>query len=113
MSDPADKHHINKIERQLIQALCQETPDDALRETAKHLLSDYDWREPIHQAIFDSLKDIPSKSPVTIRDRLPARVTRKGFPEVNWKEFFAPSTLSIANAEDLMRQLRDARGDDM
>jgi hypothetical protein len=108
MTRAADKHHLVNIERQLLQALCQETTAGALRETAQRLLVDYRWRDPTHQAVFDSLKDIPSRSPIPIRDQVPARVTRRGFPDVNWDEFFAPSTLSTEYSEDLMRQLRDS-----
>ena len=110
MSRPADKHHTVHMERQLLQALCQETTEGVLRDAAARLLTDYEWREPIHQAIFDSVKNIRPKSPVSIHDELPARVTRKGFPDINWDEFFAPSSLSKQQAEEMIRQLRDSPG---
>ena len=107
MSNPDDDQSIIQTERRVLQALCQETPEVSLRESAQRLLADYRWREPIHQAIFDCLVNLPCDGPLAMRDQLPARVTRKGFPDVAWEEFFQPASLTKHGAEDLMRQLRD------
>jgi hypothetical protein len=108
LASPADEPSILRAERQVLQALCQDTPDRSLLPTARKLLLKYKWREPIHKVIFECLVSHPSGAPFALRDQLPARMTRKGFPEVDWEEFFRPLTLSREEAKNLMRQLHEA-----
>src|SRR5258708_21636755 len=93
-------------ERRVLQALCQ--GDSNLLKTSEHLLSGYGWREPIHQIIFICLAGFAAGGPLTLRERLAECATRKGFPDVNWEEFFPPHPIPSQQAEALMRQLRDS-----
>lgn len=96
---------IVELERRVLQVLCGGHADRSVRHTAKRLLTNYRWREPVHEVIFEALLSIPSDDPVFIRDQLPARMTRKGFPDVAWEEIFKPHALSKDQAEGLMMQL--------
>lgn len=107
MPNRSDDRPIIDAERYLLQALCQEASEGSIRETARRVLKDYRWREAIHKIVFDCLIDFPSDVPLAIRDQLPGRVTRKGFPDVPWEEFFQPISISRQEAEDLMQQLCD------
>ncbi len=99
---------IVQTEHLVLCALCQGTPEGSVQETARVILQSYHWREPLHQVIFNVLMSIPTESPAMIRNQLPARLTRKGFPDVAWEDFFRPHSLSREEVERLMRQLRDS-----
>jgi hypothetical protein len=94
-----------ETERRVLQALCQGTPQGSVRETAKRLLQSYRWRDAVHQVIFEVIVLIPSEDFQVLRDQLPIRVTRRGFPDVPWKEFFNPHTLSKDEVERLIDEL--------
>ncbi len=96
---------IINTERRVLQALCRGTRGGSVRDVGKLLLQNYRWREASHQAIFDALISIPSEDPLVIRDQLPSRITRRGFPDVAWEEIFKAHGLSKDEAERLMRQL--------
>lgn len=69
------------------------------------LLRHYTWQLPLHQVIFDVLAGIPSNDSTTICQLLPAKLVRRGFPEVEWEEFFAPLTLSRDEILALVRRM--------
>lgn len=85
--------------------MCQGTVEGSVLEAGKLILKDYRWHEPLHQVIFDVLVAIPTDVPELIRGQLPARLTRKGFPDVEWEDLFKPHSLSKKEAERLMEQL--------
>lgn len=91
----------------MLQVLCQGTAEGSAREAAKRDLRNYRWREPLYQVVFEALMAMPGDAPALIREQLPARLTRKGFPDVNWEQFFEPHTLSLDEAKTLMRELRE------
>jgi hypothetical protein len=98
-----------QVELRVLQALCQGTPGGSLRASAERILKTYRWREPLHQIIFETLMSVPTESPDVIRDQLPSRLTRRGFPDVAWENFFKPHSLKKNEAECLMRQLAEPR----
>lgn len=100
---------IIQTERRVLQALCGGTPQGSVREAAGLILKDYRWREPLHQAMFNILVSLQTDIPEVIRDHLPARLTRWGYPDVATDVFFQPHSLSKEEAEHLMCQLRDWR----
>lgn len=69
------------------------------------LLRNYRWRVQLHQVIFNALASIPSDGPALLRQLLPAKLTRLGFPDVEWEEFFAPVSLSRDETIALVRRL--------
>jgi len=100
--------HILEVERRVLGALCQGTPQGSVRATARNILRSYRWREPLHEVIFDVVLSIPTEAPEVIREQLPARLTRRGFPDVDIEDFFKPHGLSKEEAERLIRQLRES-----
>jgi hypothetical protein len=69
------------------------------------LLAGYGWREPVHQVIFTCLAGLRAMSPLTLRERLAECATRKGFPDVDWAEFFPASAISVGECVVIVRQL--------
>jgi hypothetical protein len=104
----SEQTHILEVERRVLGALCQGTPQGSVRATARDILRTYRWREPLHQIVFEVVLSIPTEAPEVIREQLLARLTRKGFPDVNIEDFFKPHGLSKEEAERLIRQLRDS-----
>jgi hypothetical protein len=103
-----DTPRIVEAERRVLQALCQGTPQGSVRATARSVLGAYRWREPLHRVILDVVLSIPADDTEVIRTQLPARLTRRGFPDVEFEEFFKPHGLSKEAAERLMRELRES-----
>lgn len=99
---------IIEAERRVLQALCQATPQGSVRATARAVLAGYPWREPVHQVIFDVLMALPTEIPDVVRSQLPARLTRRGFPDVDIDAFFQPHAMSKQEAERLLRDLSDS-----
>jgi hypothetical protein len=108
MTEKLRHEQILPTERRVLQALCQGTRQGSLRAAGKRLLGDYRWHEPLHQVLFELLSGFPSDDVGLLRDELPSRLTRRGFPDVAWEEFFEPHALSKKQAERLVRQLRDS-----
>ncbi len=96
---------ILETERLVLQAICQGTPEGSIRDTAQRLLADYRWREPSHRVIFEVLMSMPTGRPQLLRDQLATRITRRGFPDLDWEKMFAPHNLNRAEAERLMTEL--------
>ncbi len=98
-----------RVERQVLQAMCGGTIKGSVRELGTALLRSYCWREPVHHAIFSCLVELSAQNLEIVRCHLPERLTRKGFPDIEWNDFCAPHSLSHRKVERLMRQLRDLR----
>lgn len=74
-------------EREVLRALCAVELSSKERERALSSLAKYRFRDAHHQIFFDVLREIPSASPALLRERLPALLTRRGFPDFDM-EFF-------------------------
>jgi hypothetical protein len=109
MNPPPEEFSRAEAELQILRALCQETPPGSLRDMAGRMLGNYHWQEPVHQAVFRCLLQFPAGTPDFLRIELPACLTRKGFPDVDWGTLFAPHSLTTKQAARLMRQLRKSQ----
>jgi hypothetical protein len=104
MADP-ELTDVAEKERRVLRALCQGTLEGSVRASARALLAGYQWREPLHQVIFEAVLSIPGDSPELIRSELPGRMTRHGFPDFDLDDLFHPQDLSKDEVEGLMREL--------
>lgn len=109
MADPELADTAEK-ERRVLRALCQGTFEGNVRASARALLAGYRWREPLHQVIYEAILAIPGDTPGVIQSELPARLTRRGFPDFQLDDLFRSQNLSKDEVEGLMRELasRDA-----
>jgi hypothetical protein len=105
--DPSDA--IPALERRILQALCvgADPPDDW--EMLAGRLAEYRWLDSDHKVVFEALRAIKSRDPKTRRDELPAQATRMGFPDVDWKTYFAPDEGPGSDLEDLIRRLKEPK----
>jgi hypothetical protein len=77
-------------ERQVLQSLCQGGPES--RANLNKLRS-YRWSGPVHQVIFDLLAELQGADRELIGELLPARLTRRGFPDFD-PGWFQPQPLN-------------------
>ena len=81
------------LELIVLRALCQGKLGGAALESVRLMLGSYRWREPLHQALFEIILSIPRHRPEALRDLLPARLTRRGFPDFDFQDFFRLTAL--------------------
>jgi hypothetical protein len=93
------------LETLALRLLCAGTTEGAVREGLIPLLRGYTWQSALQRAIFNAIAAIPSDNPEILRQLLPAKLTRMGFPDVEWEELFAPLSMSGEEAVVLVRQL--------
>lgn len=97
------------LERRVLAILCQSGGQGAVRGQARQLLANYRWSDAAHQVLFEIVMTFPTSSCQALRDQLPARLTRRGFPDFDFQGLFNVSILSPSNAEEWMRELAQAR----
>src|ERR1700722_19481532 len=86
-------------ELRVLALLCQSGSDTRLRDRARELLTNLRWSEDAHQAVFALVMSFPAASWAALQDQVPARLTRRGFPDFNFEALFKPSGLSSSEAE--------------
>lgn len=93
------------LEQFTLRLLCTGTPQGPVKNVLVPLLHDYRWQRQLHQIIFNAIVAIPSDDPATLRQLLPAKLTRMGFPDIEWEEIFTPASLSSEHAVDAVRRM--------
>jgi hypothetical protein len=110
MPPPRETGPRAQAELLVLRAICQESPPGPVREAASRLLKSYRWQEPVHQVIFTCLLQLPAGNPELLRTELPACLTRKGFPDVDWEVFFEPLSHPLQDVEKVMLRLTSIHG---
>jgi len=93
------------LEHLVLRALCRGTPQGSLRQAARRILAGYRWHDPLYESVFKIIMSLPSDDPQVVRDELPARLTRSGFPDFDLDDFFRPVELSHEQVLNLMNQM--------
>jgi hypothetical protein len=93
------------LEKLVLRLFCTGTLQGAARDALVPPLRGYAWRSSLHQAIFDAVLATPSSDPELLRQLLPAKLTRMGFPDVEWDELFSPPALARDEAVARVRQM--------
>ncbi len=91
----------------ILRALCQGAPDRRVWQDGMEILARYPFRDPLHQVVFDTLREMNTDEPRIIEGLLGARLTRKGFPDVDIAGFFVPHNL---RAPILLAMMRSVTG---
>jgi SOS response regulatory protein OraA/RecX len=95
------------LERRLLVALYQPGHHAQFRERVRETMADYQWKDAAHQALFEIVMGLSSTSSEAFRDQVPARLTRRGFPDFDFEALFNHPTISSIEAEQLMRELAE------
>ena len=103
-----DEQNLVAVERAVLRCLCQGTPQGSVMPAGRRLLKHYPWSLLTHRIIFEGLVSLKTDDPETLRQQLPAKLTRRGFPDVDWGLFDRSHKLTKEEAEKLMKKLRDS-----
>ena len=99
----------NEVERLLLHFLCNGSrAAPLLREEILTRLRCYAFRRVEHQVLFDCLQAMPIDRTELVRELLPARLVRAGFPDFDLAPFLEPSNRSRQEAENLLEALTAA-----
>jgi hypothetical protein len=107
--DVSDRGRMIEIERRVLRILCQSVGEALVRERARELLANYRWSDGAHQAVFEITMCFPSTSCQALREQLPARLTRRGFPDFDLDALFTIPAPSGCEAEAWIRKLAQAQ----
>ena len=103
-----DEKNLAAVERAVLQCLCQGTPQGSVKPAGRRFLEQYSWSILTHRIIFEGLMSLMTDDPETLRQQLPAQLTRRGFPDVDLELFDSPHKLTKDEAEKLMKKLGDS-----
>lgn len=105
MSSPSTPENRREMEKLAVRILCAHAPESSIKKESEFLLRGYKWHDPICQAVYDAVLALPGASPEKLRELLPPKLTRLGFPDVDWEEFFTPHVLSRDDALALLHRM--------
>ena len=94
-----------ELELIVLRAFCQGIINGPAREWGQRMLKSYAWREPIHEAVFEIIVSVPERKWKLLADLVPARLTRRGFPDFNFQELFEVSAPPLDRVEAAIQQL--------
>ncbi len=97
---------IAALERQILRALCAGVSNAADWDQLASELRVHHWQDPDHKVVYQALRAIKSRDPKTLREELPAQVTRMGFPDMDWSLYFDAIELPTPEIEGLIRRLQ-------
>ena len=95
------------IERRLLQFLCIAGSDAQLCEEVRTRLRGHAFRRVEHQVLFDCLQALPFDRPELVRELLPGRLVRAGFPDFDLAPFFNVGEVSEEEARKMCRELTE------
>jgi hypothetical protein len=118
MSPYANSQRVIELERKLFRALFSEPPahsssvrDENARAAIVARLLAHRWQDPEHRVVFEALRSLPGRHAAELREQLPAQVTRMGFPDVDWDEYFIEG-VHDSSLETLTEELLAASSED-
>jgi hypothetical protein len=82
--------------------MCQSRSTEPLRSELERLLHFHSWQSEDHRAVFEALAGWRAE-PEFIRAKLPARLTRLGFPDIDTDCYFVPAEASLETALQWLR----------
>jgi hypothetical protein len=94
-----------ELERELLNILCAGVLSEEERSQTVLSLAEYEWKSPDHRVIFEALRRARQLDASGIQERLKSEVTRLGFPDIDWAEYFQPVHMDKAQIERLIRAL--------
>ena len=100
-----EEKEIVRVERLLLRALCQGMRMGIDRRKVLRYLENYFFHEPIHLVIFETLREIRVEPPELLRQQMLARLTAKGFPDLDLNDLFEEQALAPGEVTLLMEKL--------
>lgn len=91
-----------------LRAMCQGALDARVWDRGIEILGSHPFQDSVHQLVFDTLREMNTDDPRIIRGLLAARLTNKGFPDVNVETYFEPHNLRAEAVVAIMQSLAKA-----
>ena len=107
-SNEAVSEAITEMEKRLLGVICQGGFSGELREEIVFRLRSYAFSNVHHQVVFDCLSALARREPELIRNLLPERLVRAGFPDLDTTPFFEPHGLSAQEVRKIPARLTGA-----
>jgi hypothetical protein len=99
------REEILVTEQVILRSLCQQPFAPAQRKEILRILAGYTWQSGEHRILFEALHQSQIASAERLREQLPAILTRKGFPDVDFAGYFAAAATTAAQALCVARAL--------
>ena len=90
-----------KLERDTLRFLCSVLIQPATRAELLALLDSSQFSISLHRIVYEEIRVLGAVPSRTLRELLPGRVAKRGFPDFDIKEFLGPFTASETEVEDL------------
>jgi len=90
-----------ELERRTLRLLCSVLLKPVTRVELARLLDAELFTEALHRTVFEEIAAIGAVPSAKLRELLPARITNRGFPDFDLKEFLAPEMASETEIEKL------------
>ena len=98
MTPPFSEEGRRGAEWELLRALCSGTLTGPRRQEVLLLLAEYAFSDHIRQALFDVLNGIGGDRADILRQELPPRLARHGFPDIDFDTLFTPPSMTTEQA---------------
>lgn len=82
-----DQDSQRRFELQALRSLCDNMASDAAHQSAMHSLERHNFVEPEHEIVFQSLRALWPRGPVSA-ERLRVHLTNRGFPDTDVEKYF-------------------------
>lgn len=79
-------------ELRALRALCDEAIPRNLRQNLIQSLGSHAFKEPEHQVIFESIRDIFQRGPISV-EQLRIHLNNRGFPDTDVEQYFQPGAV--------------------
>lgn len=96
----------NELELAVLQALCTRVGGHSGYAKLASELAEYRWEDADHRMIYEALMKTKNAGPETLSRRLPAAITRMGFPDIDWQRYFSSTSISADRLHELIRALK-------
>jgi hypothetical protein len=98
---PNRKSSNDELERNTLRFLCSILIKPSTRTELLGLLDRSQFSDILCQVVFEEIQAVGPVPSRTLRELLPARVTNRGFPDFDLKEFLGNSNASESEVEEL------------
>lgn len=94
-----------QFERNALRLLCSVLIQPVTRVELVALLDAELFVEPLNRVVFEEIAAVGEVPSGKLRELLPGRVTNRGFPDFELKEFLSPDQVSESEIEELFKSV--------